>query len=1696
MVQSRSHDNSSYRGSTDNLGGQQDGNQYAYGYSQQEPNAESYGVELGVATQPIRREELEEFYQNGLPIANTSARGRKASYLSSTSLSSHNAAGPAEGPNNLYSAHSFGSINQTSYDTDQHRQVPHTTSGQYGGSPPIGYAGPPAQQTIYAHHRAFSVDAPVMVASPPTMPHDATANVYSLQNSASVPHLALQHQEEHQNNYHIRSVSANDQSSHFVASDPSALVPDSVVKEDRSNSLASVDRVNHIVASEGLSIANCSFGSPSEPGGMFTITSVESQVYVSYLWTIPAIQSVVEDKLVSPAFGPRDWSWQAVLYPNGVAANIGTLSGAFIRPIRNDLELLANEDWQRPIESFTFRVKRQREVDQDDNSASEFLFSQTSEYSFTGFSAEQSGWGFQDFYPLPLPDDAIDPQDGSLHVVIDVSGTQTVPTSTVAYEYRLNELHVSHMDSAPAFSLPFGPRDCSWVVEFHRLVGEANQMAVYIRPVLSEFEKSLGSLWSRQISTLVVQFLDPQSKQVLGSKSLTGGFIFSAKDNERAGWDQFWSPQDFTNNGSPESVLLHVTVTWDSLELAKSTRVGKIKTALSLKNDSAHRINDNSALQGQLDQLQAVLQSKIVEVEQASYRTQAFKERLAIVEANLEETQQSLTETVKYNDEVDLLRERVAIMTEELQFARKEQEMKDELHITLKDVKARLLKTRLSLENSSETQYDFEEENVKPEDLKAELLVRKQQIAQLEFELAKSNAALSQNHRQTVDESLSVAIEHSEPPGSPTPDEKIANALETAANETYVANTALSEVHSKLSVMDADVPRSERASMVAELAIIQCGLDVAYASLFEAQEISAAKGLTLPEQSERIFGELLTVRSQIHYTRQNIESDNAFTLLVTGAVPLDATVPLEASQYGYFQDGNTQQQQYDESIQDQLPNSPNQYAQNQLELENIQTVPLCGEGDDSLAKLLPPPTTGYASEAMIKRPTNEAGLPSGQYFSDFSTTNETPSKGLNHEKKSEDLPVEQIMSLLKTAIRTSKSPMPFNESVGLGYTKEWDPEVWTPEPSKNASHGLDSKQLTELLNAMRDKDNSFGIVSFIIAILTVGFSWYIMVYIVCDRPVSDIPSIFHPYHHLCESTILPAWETTKSRWHGAAEDFVFNYVPSAVDATKKAAQIAKKGASHAKNAIEDTMRRAVERAPDPPFKPEVAGEVSSHPIGHNEPRTALERESSSPSELSVTFEANSTPSVSSSVSVLRGGEAEYPPYHSVTPHPKIPYSNVEMPSEVTSVVYSDQQDFASAYLHIEESDSTSSAMIIAPVDEEGSLDPAAEDETADITTTSSQPTNHTVETSTSVPSVESINTTTAAKNDTSHTNSSVTTETQSSGWWSWKKNADKEADNLINASPNATNQTNTTGLSLSVSTSIQSGSLAESTPESLLNGTESLKNTSELQENSTIETIVEEEKLVEEILSTISNISGDGVDTVNQSNSSTAIGEQQGQQSSLSSSSSETPLRPVESTKTLISSSEVISKSVESEPPILSAETVEAQEEEELAAAEKGTYTNSEPAASVSSKSYTAPLKEIEDETQRQKGSSVSTKSAKSTRSVKSLGTAVEKGRDGDDAVEELEISHVVEPKVVAPFYPGDDDGEDEDVISEVGSPKGKKSLLPTNIATVADAQGTVFSAPPIPSRFQQIYSKNMEKGKASKEEDVDDEPSTSSIEV
>ncbi|KAI9102528.1 hypothetical protein DFS34DRAFT_683532 [Phlyctochytrium arcticum] len=606
-----------------------------------------------------------------------------------------------------------------------------------------------------------------------------------------------------------------------------------------------------------------------QSGGVYRINPVRTRISASYRWSLDGFSSAMEDKLVSLPFGPSNWRWQLVVYPRGVGAGAGTHVSSYIRPLQNETELAAGDDWTRPISSFTTRVRRAipgsptvggREPDE------EFLVTETALPNFDGFSKSMPGWGFPELLSLQTLSEAVT-YDGTLVLDATIDGEQTIDWAVYQYQWDIPSFRQLTEDEI--LSQPFGPPDCQWKVRIHRhgtKTGQSSHFSSYLVPEKSPKEVALGSAWTRPITALTLQIItDSRSASPLVSKTLTGGFIY-ADSSDAAGWDQLVDLDSLNQSLDWYGTLsLRVVVQWDPTFGKPGTFLGNVQeTLVHTSGDTQTTTNQLEMIKQELDQAReesanvgaelaaahsevSTAQSELAETRQQLEEVSSRLQTMENIEARMAVVQKELMEAQGRIEEAELVEEKFQVAKQELALAREEQHHADENAAKLKRVRAHLSTLRANMEdnppaelaNGADPLFSSTadaNENEDKEDLRAELLRAKAHVASLEADLAEARAEINDKDRALHDASLQLS----------TPTEYINGRLSTSNSSDGGSNDPVAEAVSNLRneilvvkgiLLEAEAreldDEGDRAGLSAELAMAGAELELTRAAFLD-----------------------------------------------------------------------------------------------------------------------------------------------------------------------------------------------------------------------------------------------------------------------------------------------------------------------------------------------------------------------------------------------------------------------------------------------------------------------------------------------------------------------------------------------------------------------------------------------------------------------------------------------------------------------------------------------------------------------------------------------------------------------------------------------------------------------------------------------------------------------------------------------
>ncbi|KAI8826936.1 uncharacterized protein EV422DRAFT_511968 [Fimicolochytrium jonesii] len=882
-------------------------------------------------------------------------------------------------------------------------------------------------------------------------------------------------------------------------------------------------------------------------GGQYRIVPVRSRLFASYPWAIEGFMLSDDEKLVSLPFGPASWRWQLVIYPKGAGDGAGTHISAFIRPLRNESEAAARDAWHRPITEFTIKIRRAipgSPIVGIPDPSEDFLVADTSESSFTGFSASMSGWGFPELLDIQNVSDAIS-YDGTLNIEADVVGEQSVDWAV--YQYKWDIPSFLQLTEDETMSEPFGPPNYQWKIQIFRQGnkdGAGSHLSAYVLPVKSQTELTLGAAWSRPIVSLTMKLVAGENQTPLTSKTITGGFIFT-DDNLDCGWPQLIELAKLNESMDwYASLSVIIEVTWDPSYDLRGSDLGRARhhiatsaaewkaardrlEALSQELDYAggELVNLRSALAAAHSELSA-LQETSRTSEQQLHDTRTRLQTLGNIEARMAVVQKELLQAHKRVEEAKELEQRYHLAREELALARESQEQADALKVKIAGVKLRIARLRLIMEQGAEIPPEIPDagDDEDPATMRAEMLLMKSKLFEIEQDLVAARADADAKARALADATIAGSLyDDAGQSQSNGEEQSLLDLIQGLRREILVVRGVLLEVEERPTHTIAD-----RAALSAELAMVQAELEVARATFLtltstRAEEIEADSELTI--EADIVGTELTNVRADMAAKRQSLEegSDNAdqrsavFEDRATSPIRLHAP-PLpygNAAEYGFTQSA---------------------------ERDGLDAVPLPAG--------IPPPPFGMSLHALHGNDDTATEL--AQTHEELSYTRselEGAQNELSHVRMQMDSARQMLVSNPTSSNAEEVLRMLFGHNLqfmadiapptaafgqpvaAAASTTSWDPEFWPIEQYSKQAYGQPTKS--------RSIFSSF--LSFTTLFLTAWFITYSTIYVLCS-PSHLRAHQGAPYDGMCK-TVVPGWNTMMGTWHGAAEKFVGDVAP-------------------------------------------------------------------------------------------------------------------------------------------------------------------------------------------------------------------------------------------------------------------------------------------------------------------------------------------------------------------------------------------------------------------------------------------------------------------------------------------------------------------------------------------------------------------------
>ncbi|KAJ3150483.1 hypothetical protein HK101_001961 [Irineochytrium annulatum] len=634
--------------------------------------------------------------------------------------------------------------------------------------------------------------------------------------------------------------------------------------------------------------------------GTGRVNDIISSVVTSYDWRVPDFNNITEDKLVSLPFGHGpDWRFQLVLFPRGSSGSGNSHVSCFLRPLRNQDEIDAGEEWKRPLTYFTIQIHRAvplvgaNAVAPDDPMANEdpyILAQETSAQNFTQFDAVYSGWGFVYLLDNSRVPEAIN-ADGSLLMTATISAHPPAPFVTYTYPWIIPDFP-STQSQAEIVSPNFGPAGCRWCVVL-TVPADGNGLSGHLQPVLSDEEFLLGEAWTRSIACMTLKVMRkgrapataspyggptvPQDEVVM-NKSLTGGFTFNLT-NLSTGWPLLISSEELTEAVSDVdgSVRVECEVTWHADYEREVRRCAKSELITRA---------------GEIRSLRAELETRERSMEDIMAEQSTLAADLEVVKAEYKGAKEKLKGEMEKNEG----------LKRELAKAREDQQSKGKAEIAVSQAKAKLAEMiaafeedgKAFAEKGAENQGEEEGADVQEEKnvrLQARLLAMEAELTQTREQLrlriaAAGDAALlgesGRPHHSSRRMSIgggSGADENGDAEKTP-----IADAIANLRAEIDSARAALDDAATRTPLEtdvspDAPLPtpasEAERAAIRADLAMVHAELEVARAAFVDSAATERPEVISAIHKAdlEDIRKEVAIVIDRLERTRSLLKHD-------------------------------------------------------------------------------------------------------------------------------------------------------------------------------------------------------------------------------------------------------------------------------------------------------------------------------------------------------------------------------------------------------------------------------------------------------------------------------------------------------------------------------------------------------------------------------------------------------------------------------------------------------------------------------------------------------------------------------------------------------------------------------------------------------------------------------------------------------
>ncbi|KAJ1565747.1 hypothetical protein HK096_010767 [Nowakowskiella sp. JEL0078] len=678
-------------------------------------------------------------------------------------------------------------------------------------------------------------------------------------------------------------------------------------------------------------------------------TQASSRLTAGYTWILEKYNQQFDDKILSPTFGQSQFRWHLVAYTRGVGEGRDTHLGIFLRPLKNSQEEAKGDSWNRGILNFTIKIWRANDLISSETSAETFTGfnivypgwgfqqllpfdaipsalaydgsltiqtevtwteilattslsnswgvtnylqrAQASEFEMVSqiFGPENFGWQVH-LFPLGR-DETSHNRFLSLYIyaVPSIKEQQNPGWSRTinGFSIRLRRANsTSPTDLFVGKTLTGGTTfnassiSCGWaqfldIQKVNDAIGYNGELYVETEVSWDETQQD-GNLQSDSSDPVELQNQQAQNENLKSEiESLRAQLNIQANQILE---------KDATIIDR-ENQLFGLEKSFESSQVLLTTREEELSSVMSQLSDANSEIDD----------LKIRLLDADKRVEVTTLDTGRLAGKLAATVADLEE----LKEKVAENDQLRKALENVGASLKDFKDYSIE-------NVTLKrmalDVKSKLARIRAFMEDNEPnvtTLLDNLKDDVVEEDIdvvrqrmneyKSQIYVLIQQLAKAQADFIAMKGAHEVLQLQLTAEKIrnagvsTIEINH-ESAIERTPELQV--ALENLRTEIASAKVNLQEVNNNRIII-SDVTKTDRASKIAELAMVQAELDVARANVLESEAIFSVQSqedLDLLSEKNRLISELLPVMAQLMFTRASLEDKQ---VLVTIFGPID-----------------------------------------------------------------------------------------------------------------------------------------------------------------------------------------------------------------------------------------------------------------------------------------------------------------------------------------------------------------------------------------------------------------------------------------------------------------------------------------------------------------------------------------------------------------------------------------------------------------------------------------------------------------------------------------------------------------------------------------------------------------------------------------------------------------------------------------